>query len=178
MFYVYLFTTILGGVLLGVSVLGGHDGDADAGELDHGSDGAASWLSLRVWTYLFAFGGATGLLLTWLALASPLVIGLVAAGVGITAGLGARAVIRRMLTSGEGGTVRQDELRGRTAQVLLPAAKGATGQVRLMVRQSTVDLLAVCDEADLPARGEVLIVDVKDGVATVTPSPTAKGERE
>ena len=45
------------GILLGASVVGNghHGGDAHL----HGGAGAASLLSLRVWTYLLAFGGAT-----------------------------------------------------------------------------------------------------------------------
>jgi membrane protein implicated in regulation of membrane protease activity len=182
-FYAYLFTTIVGAVLLGVSLIGGHDGDGDGDHGDHG--GAASFFSLRVWTYLFTFGGGTGLLLHLLGAASPLVTALVALGVGVTAGLGARAVIRRMMTDGEGGTVQAHELAGRTAQVLLPAAAGAKGQIRLTIRNSIVDLLAVSDEGELEAKGEVIIVDVKDGVATVTRNPAAmrtlgpaKGDRE
>src|SRR5690606_15637009 len=107
--YLYLFGLIVGGVLLGSSLLlGGDDGDADgdahAEAGDHGGhghggdlqlDGAASdfllwrFRSLRFWTFFLAFFGLTGLALegfgllesSWLTLAASL-------GMGIFAGLG------------------------------------------------------------------------------------------
>ena len=169
MLYAYLFATVVGGVLLGVSVLGAdHHGDAgDGGDAAHDGEAASALFSLRTWTYFLAFGGATGLLLTTLTGAGLVLTALLAASVGVTSSLTARVVIRHMLSSGGGGTVQQHELVGRSASVLVPADRGKTGTVRLQVKNSTVDLMAVCDEADLGPGDEVLIVDMKDGRALV-----------
>ena len=168
MHYAYLFATILGGVLLGASVLGADHHDGDAG---HDGDGAASLFSLRTWTYFLTFGGGTGLLLGWLTGAGVVLTAALAAGVGVASAATARLTIRHMLRSGEGGTVQQHELVGRSAQVLDPADKGKTGTVRLLVLNSTVDLMAVCEDGDLGPQDEVLIVDMKDGRALVTGAP-------
>ena len=178
MLYAYLFATVVGGVLLGVSLLGAdhHGGDAsgtsDDTSSDASHDGAASALfSLRTWTYFLAFGGATGLLLAGLTSATPVVTALLAASVGATSALTARVVIRHMLSSGGGGTIQQHELVGRSARVLVPAERGKTGTVRLQVKNSTVDLMAVCDDGDLGPSDEVLIVEMKDGRALVALEP-------
>jgi membrane protein implicated in regulation of membrane protease activity len=175
MHYAYLFATILGGVLLGASIVGAdhHDGDT-GGDTGHDSDGVASLFSLRTWTYFLAFGGGTGLLLSWLTGAGVVLTAVLAAGVGAASSLTARLTIRHMLRSGEGGTVQQHELVGRSAQVLVPADKGKTGTVRLRVKNSTVDLMAFSDDGDLGVNDEVLIVDMKDGRALVTGAPEAQ----
>jgi len=95
---VYLFATIVGGVLLGASVVSGHHGDSGAGHVDaghvdsgeshagHGGSVASLMFSVRFWTYLLAFGGATGLLLHYLAGTGEPLTALLAAGVGATSG--------------------------------------------------------------------------------------------
>jgi membrane protein implicated in regulation of membrane protease activity len=164
MLYAYLFATVVGGVLLGASVLGA---DHHGGDPGHHGEAASALFSLRTWTYFLAFGGATGLLLGGLTSAGLVLTALLAAGVGVTSSLTARVVIRHMLSSGGGGTIQQHELVGRSAKVLVPADKGKTGTVRLQVKNSTVDLMAVCDDVDLGPGDEVLIVDMKDGRALV-----------
>jgi membrane protein implicated in regulation of membrane protease activity len=176
MLYLYLFTTILGGALLGGSLFagdhhGGGDGGHDAGhDADHPTTGL-NLFSLRLWTYVLAFGGATGLALTLLTPVGAVITGVCAGAVGLTAGVTAQTVIRRALKAGQGGTVRTDELVGRSAEVLVPIGKGATGTVRLLAKNSTIDLLATCDEGELSAKEEVLIVGMKDGQAIVTRNP-------
>ncbi len=177
MLYAYLFTTILGGILLGTSLVagdhhaggGGHDAAHDV----DGHQGGLNLLSLRLWTYVLAFGGATGLCLTLLGAAGVALTGVVAGAVGLTAGVAAQTVIRRALAGGQGGTVRTDELVGHSAEVLVPFGRGATGTVRLIAKNSTVDLLAICEdgEGELGAKEEVLIIGMKDGCAIVTRNP-------
>jgi membrane protein implicated in regulation of membrane protease activity len=166
--YAYLFATILGGVLLGASILGA---DHHGGDAAHDGDTAASLFSLRTWTYFLAFGGGTGLLLHWLTGAGVVLTALLAGGVGVASAVTARVTIQHMLRSGQGGTIQQHELVGRSAQVLVPADKGKTGTVRLRVKNSTVDLLAVSEDGDLGPDDEVLIVEMKDGRALVTGAP-------
>jgi len=172
MLYVYLFSTILGGLLLAVSMAGAEHHGGDGGHLHDGS-AASALFSLRLWTYLLAFGGATGLLLHFFTAASPILAVVLAGSVGVVSSLTARTIIRRMLKSGEGGTIQQHELVGRSAEVLVPAAKGATGTVRLTVKNSTVDLLAVCEDDELAFKEQVIIFEMKDGLALVTRSPSS-----
>lgn len=138
----------------------------------HGSGlGAAALqlLSLQLWTYLLAFGGLTGLLLRTLGHVGEPMAGLCALSVGLGTALTARKVLRGLAREVDSGTVDAERLLGATAEVLVPADAGKTGKVRLSVRGQTVDLLArASDGSALTAGAEVVILEVKDGVAEVT----------
>jgi membrane protein implicated in regulation of membrane protease activity len=156
---------------------GGHDA-ADHGG-DHGHHGGALsglgaaagvLFSLQLWTYLLAFGGLTGLLLRTLAHVGEPAAGLCALAVGLGTGFTARKVMRRMTAIGDSGTVEQDKLIGTSAQVLIPADAGRTGKIRLLARGQTLDMLARASDGKALITGtEVVIVDMKDGIAEVTP---------
>lgn len=142
-----------------------------------GSDGASSgiptavmWLlSVQLWTYLLAFGGVTGLLLRTIANVAEPLAGLMSLGVGLGTALGARTLLRRAAQPGDPGTTQLDRLTGSSGKVLIPAPAGSTGKIRLEVRGQTLDLLAkTSDGAPLVEGGEVIILDVRDGVAEVT----------
>lgn len=125
--------------------------------------------SLQLWTYVLAFGGITGLLLRLVAHVAEPMAGLCALGVGLGTAITARKVMRRLSASSDSGTVDGNRLVGSTAQVLIPAPAGGTGKVRLVARGQTIDLLArSSDGQPLPEGTEVLILDLKDGVADVT----------
>lgn len=147
-----------------------HDGAHGAGSGIGALGAAASVLfSLQLWTYLLAFGGVTGLLLRWLAHVGEPVAGLCALGVGLGTGLAARKVMRKMTAIGDGGTVEQEKLVGASAQVLIPADAGRTGKIRLTARGQVIDLMArASDGKSLAAGVEVIIVDMKEGIAEVT----------
>jgi membrane protein implicated in regulation of membrane protease activity len=179
MFAVYLFATIVGGVLLAASVVsGGHHGSSDASgghghDAQHGGGNPLSIIfSVRLWTYLLAFGGATGLILTSLVGTSAALAAIAAASVGVSSGVMAHTLVRRLGSEAIGGTVGDQELVGRTGQLLLPVGKQTSGKVRLTIRNQAVDLIATSEE-DLPAREEVLIVEVKSGSAVVARNPIA-----
>jgi hypothetical protein len=172
----YLIAAITGGTLLIASLLTGHHGGGH--ELDHsgapahdhaghGSGIAGLVLSVRFWTYLFAFGGGTGLLLRLLAhLGEPLAL-LLSLGVGAASGAAVQIVMDR-LSQEAGGVVASRELVYKLGTMLLPAAPGQSSRVRVTINNQTVDLIAVTDDISIAAREEVLILDVKDGVAHVT----------
>jgi membrane protein implicated in regulation of membrane protease activity len=159
----------------------GHgDAHAPAQAGSHGAGHASSWIdgasalalslfSLQLWTYLLAFGGITGLLLRWVAKVPEPLAGLCALGVGLGTAVTARKVLRRLSSGSDSGTVDGNRLVGSTAQVLIPAPAGGTGKVRLVARGQTVDLLARANEGHALEEGaEVLILDIKDGIADVT----------
>jgi membrane protein implicated in regulation of membrane protease activity len=177
MLYAYLASTIIGGVLLLASlVTGGHHGGGGAEH--HAENTASNLLSVRLWTYFLAFAGATGLLLTLTGGAGTVLAGVLAAGVGAIAGGTAQLVIRKAGSHQLGGTIRDEELVGKSGQLLLPCGKGQSGKVRLLVKGQMVDLIATTDDpGEIGAREEVLVVEVKEGSAVVARNPIDRGEK-
>lgn len=184
--YIYLFSLIVGAVLLGASILlGGQDADVDGdldavdgGELgndiDFQSHGDASgfltlFLSLRFWTFFLAFFGLTGLVLDLFDLvgSSWIALGL-ALGMGFVTGGGAVAVLRRLGADTSGHVTEADEYIGKTARVVVPFGEGGVGKVRVNVKGTSVDLLASTIEEDaFEGREEVLIVEMEGSRARV-----------
>lgn len=182
--YLYLFTLIVGAVLLGASILlGGHDADAEAdvdaeASAEHDADVGAhgdisglllSVLSLRFWTFFFAFFGLTGLVLDllglveseWVTLALALVMGL-------GTGAGATTVIRKLSGDTSGKAVESSDYIGKTAKVVVPIRGGSVGKVRVDVKGSSIDLLASgIDEDSFAGHEEVLIVEMDGPKARV-----------
>ncbi len=178
MSYVYVAAAIVGLVLLAASLFGaGHDHGAGH---DASTDGDASpmlaLLSVRVWTYLLAFGGVTGVLLRFVGREGEPTSGIGAVVVGVLAAGMARFVIGRASRGGASGTVRSTDLVGKSASVLVPFAGASTGKVRVRVAGADVDLLATTEDGHPLSRDdEVLIVEVREGgAALVTRSPTSK----
>jgi membrane protein implicated in regulation of membrane protease activity len=180
--YAYVALAIVGLVLLGASVAGaGHDAGHDAGAFhddtsaEHSSP-ASALLSVRVWTYLFAFGGVTGVLLRLVGHEGEPTSALGALAVGVVAAVMARVVIGRASRAGASGTVQSRELVGRTGSVLVPFGAGQTGKIRVRVAGGDLDVLATADDGEaLEPRDEVLIVELREGgTALVTRNPTSK----
>jgi membrane protein implicated in regulation of membrane protease activity len=174
---VYVAAAIVGFVLLAASLVGaGHD---HAATHDGASEGGASpvqaLLSVRVWTYLLAFGGVTGVLLRRLAHEGEATSAAGAVVVGVAAAAMARAVIGRASRAGASGTVHAADLVGRSAAVVVPFGGATTGKVRVRVAGADVDVLATTDDSEPLAReDEVLIVEVRaGGSALVTRNPTS-----
>ena len=160
----------LGAVAFGVTLLlasfllGGKDtGHGDGG---HAGDGHAdlglAWApfgSLRFWVFLFTFGGGAGFALT--KLHSSAVVAAVGAGViGWFAGALAVTVIRSMTKHSASSDVSSSELVGVTGTLILPAAPGQPGKVRVEIKGRAEDFVAnvVEDGGNLPTGSAVLIV--------------------
>jgi len=169
---VYLAATILGGALLAASLVSGHHGahEVDHGDghgIGHGAAALEALLSIRFWTYLCAFGGIAGLLLHRVAhLGEPLAF-LLSLGTGLASGVGAQVVIGKA-SAGSGGVVEPRQLVYRLGTLLLPASPGVKSRVRLTINDQIFDLTAVTEDSQIAAREEVLVLDIKDGVAVVT----------
>ena len=176
MITVYTVCLILGGVLLGLSLLGGEidaemdvggdldfdadfDPDLDAevhGALDgagHGVEGqgltaAARYLSFRDVVFFAAFFGLSGLVLRGVGIPEP--------GVGFSAGvfgLGASTLAHRLMVylkrTESGAGRRPDELEGRRARVLVEVSREMRGKIVLDTGEQTLHLLAaVAEESD------------------------------
>ncbi len=195
--YLYLFTLIVGAVLLGASILlGGHDADvdADAGDVDLDADADAevdvdgadhdgevgghgdfsgfllTFLSVRFWTFFLAFFGMTGLVLDLLGLVeNPWVTLALAVGMGLGTGAGAMAAVRKLSAETSGKAVESADYVGKTARVIVPFEGASVGKVRVSVKGSQIDLLAssVEDEDSFDGREEVLIVEMDGPKARV-----------
>ena len=155
------------------AISGGHGGDG------HDQSQASAWLSLfglRFWSFGAAFFGLTGAILhlvggVALAVAAPIV----AAGVGVAAGLGASTAFRALARDTIGQVPAASALVGREGRLLLPVARAQRGKVRLAnPGGGHVDLLAESDDDGvLDAGVEVLIVEVRGNVAVVARAPAA-----
>lgn len=179
MFALYVFSLVLGGGFLALSLVGGlfdghgdvagaHGGlDAHAGAGDlgahtvgaHGHDAAshdsvaAKIFSVRTVAYaLFGFG-AVGTLLSWLwAGGSPLVTGALAGATGILAGSLVNVVFAWVRRSESGEISGEEEWAGHTGRVKLPIAESG-GLVVVERAGRTVELRAL-PHASARGRGE------------------------
>ncbi|MEI8258711.1 MAG: hypothetical protein WCJ30_23820, partial [Deltaproteobacteria bacterium] len=119
--------------------------------------------------------GQRSLLLRTVAHTSEPTTALVSLAVGAVAGGIAQTLIRRATETGDAGTTLRADLVGKTGDVIVPFARGATGKVRVRVKGADVDVLATTeDEQTIGARDEVLVVEMRDGSALVTRSPVTK----
>ena len=181
MVYVYLFSLVLGGILLGASVLLGAHGEGEMDvhtelghpTFDHDAAGAESvltrFLSARFWTFFLAFFGLTGLsfhalgLLPWWWLTFTLAV-----GVGLAAGGGASLVVRELARRESNSAARVADLVGKTARVTVGFGPGGTGKVRLEAKGTTQELLAQpIDDATFQPKDEALIVAIEGTTARV-----------
>lgn len=194
MIYLYVFSLVLGGVLLGASMLLGGGSDAHAGA-DHGTEGASiadghdapggfesfmvAFLSMRFWTFFLAFFGLTGVVLDGLGLVdSTIVAGVLSLGMGLATGIGAVWVMRRVRADDSNSAATAADYVGKTGRVLVGFGPGQTGKIRMDVRGSTMDLLAVpIDGATFELKEEVIVVEMEGTrakVARLTPDRMSK----
>jgi membrane protein implicated in regulation of membrane protease activity len=196
LFYVYIAAFVLGGILLGASMLLGHhdghaDGEADAhasSDSDAGADAHADgdaaaehgvelsdfWLpfvSVRFWVFFLCFFGLTGTVFTLLALAGKWLTLGAAVGTGVVTGFAAAFVIQRLKRHEVGVAVSEEDFKGLEGTVILPLAPGTKGKIRLEVRGQTVDLVVVSDAPTPLERGsKVVVIDFRDSLAVVVPA--------
>jgi membrane protein implicated in regulation of membrane protease activity len=162
---------------------GGHHGDLGHGHAGHHAHGAAHdeaalwtlFLSLRFWLFAALGFGLSGTLLHAFSSAPPLTTLLVASVAGFGSGLFA-ALAFRVLGRGSASTeARSSAAVGKVGRVVVACGRGVTGQVRIEIAGSSVDLMATTDD-DAIARGEeVLVEDLDGGVARVSRKPGVLG---
>ena len=178
MWLLYLIAVVLGGGSLLVQMIAGGDhGDSGHG-LGHGDashpDGPGL-LSTRSLVYgLFTFGLVGGLLHVPRVVepATALVVAVLAAG---TAVIGVGYALRSLDDAGASGAAGLDEVTGRAARVLVGCGRDQRGKVRVALKGHQVDLLATTDEERIAEGAEVVIVDVRDGVAHVVSKAPGEG---
>lgn len=166
MIYLYVFTLVLGGVLLGASMLlGTHDeGGADSDiETDGDLEGFLfGLLSVRFWTFFCAFFGLTGVVLDGLGLVSHWAVATTLAVVmGAAAGFGATWLLRTLRGDGSNSVGSSSEMIGKSARVLVSAGPEQVGKVRIELRGTSVDMLAISIDGETHApRSEVLVIEL------------------
>jgi membrane protein implicated in regulation of membrane protease activity len=182
--YLYLFSLVAGGILLGSSILLGGHGDADAhAQLGHGSgpvpEGAgdaagvesflASLLSVRFWTFFAAFFGLTGIVFemfglspwSWLTAALSAVMGSIAGGSAVF-------LVKKLANDQTNSAVKSSDYVGKTGRVMVGFGPGQVGKVRIEVKGSTIDVLAApVEDGSFGAKDEVIVVEMDGNRAKV-----------
>lgn len=222
----YLGSLVLGGILVGASMMGGGDGgdhgaDADHGgdldhgggadhDVDHGGDlhhggdldhgghdhdhghlptghatsemstlpdpGLLTVLrSVRFWTFFLAAFGLAGTLLT--VVGAPAMFGLPLALVtGALSGGLVSLLVRSLARDTVSTETSTRQLAGREAEVVLALGPGRRGKIRVTHNGQILDLPATTrDDHPIERGSRVLIVEMKDGCADVTPATPARG---
>lgn len=185
--YAYVFALVLGGVLLAASMVlggkdfdgdhdvGGHDvGDHDVGAHDGDAHGDLGGLfavlgSMRFWTFFATFFGLTGLVLEGLDLTANLWLARsLALLVGLGSGWGIVRLLQHLAASEVGVVASVSDYVGRIGEVLVRVAPGALGKVRIELKGTTVDVLAVSEDDVLEPGSHALIVEMRDTQALVS----------
>jgi hypothetical protein len=169
---VFVVCAILGGTLVVCQVIAGligfgaeTDADIDAdheigADADHGN-AFVGMLSVRAITSALLFFGLGGLTARYYGADELAAFGI--AGAAALATLYVVAIMMRMVAQlKHDGTARVERSLGRTGTVYLrvPAAKGGTGKVHLMLQNRTVEYQAVTVGAELPTGAPVRVVGV------------------
>lgn len=185
MLSVYLFCTLVGGLLVALSAFGGldgvdfdHDFDTDVEFKDsrqkEGQIRIASktskgrlWLpffSLKFWTFGTCFFGLAGLLL-WAIEPTmmPAISIIISLAFGIFCGTSMASVMRVLKEAKVDSLVRTSDLSGLSGIVEIPFDKNSRGKVRLNVKGSTVAFSAFTEENKEFVVGEnVFVVGVEN----------------
>lgn len=186
MFGLYLFTAVAGWLLVAFFLVSGTDFggdlDFDAGDMDVDADldgvGAAggiadailSFLSLRSIVFFMAFFGATGLILRGIG-TGPVFTAAAAVGVGLFAASVNNVLLNYVRRTGSGSSLRNQQIEGSAATVVLPISSDRKGRVAIDVAGQRLYLVATpfgehtVDAFDV---GEsVVVVEVERGAARV-----------
>ena len=193
MLTVYILAAIVGGILVLASALmgGEHDthfgGDAHFGDVDfHGVDGHDGihsdvylpFLSLRFWTYFAACFGVTGLLLTNFTSNATTSVAIASLLTGLIAGYLVTAIMRAVNKRESDSGVKEDNLVGQEARVLVGVSPESEGKVRLEVKGELLDMTAFTQENLALRPGDrALVVSIDNGRANVV-SLTAMLEQD
>lgn len=154
------------------------DGDLDAdahAHADHGGHGDGGFLpiflSLRFWTFAFLAFGLSGTLLHYLDLASRAIVAPIALALGVASGLLASLTFRALQRSEHHSGATASDAVGQVGKVLIPLSKSGRGKVRIELKGQTVDLIATTDEEALEAGQLVMIEEMRETQAHVSPVP-------
>lgn len=174
MLYVFVGALVLGGVLLGASILVG-DGHGDGGHDLHVHVDADSidaivgaFRSLRFWTFFLAFFGLTGVAIHGLRLVdSSVLTSILAVAMGAFAGYGAIFAFRLVDKKETNSVAGESDFVGKTGRLLVAAGPGTVGKIRVQAKGTTVDLLARSDDEAIGIGEEAIIIEMDGTYARV-----------
>jgi len=135
-------------------------------------DTLAFFFSLRFWIFAMLAFGLTGSLLSLFSLAGAIGTFLLAISMGLGSGLFASLAFRYVARSSASSTADVTHASGSIGRVLVPLGKGKVGQIRIVMKGQSVDLMARTDEAELLRGEHVLVEEVEDGIARVSKRPS------
>ncbi|MBI4950410.1 MAG: hypothetical protein HY908_00105 [Myxococcales bacterium] len=144
---------------------GDHEVALDAGGL------VALFVSTRFWIFTLLGFGLSGTILTLFGTLATLLVLPIAAGAGLASGLGAAYAFRALRRSSGRTTEDVASAVGRVARVVVPAAPGRLGRVRIEIGGQTVDLVARAEGEALERGEEVVIEEVEGETAQVSRVP-------
>ncbi len=152
------------------------DADAHAGVVhepavqgDHGI--APIFLSIRFWTFALMAFGLSGTLMHYLDLAHSAIVLGVAVALGLVSGFGASLTFRALAQAEANSGADSDEAVGQVGKVLVPLGKNARGKVRVEIKGQSVDLIATTDDDRIDAGQLVLVEEMRESTAHVSPAP-------
>ena len=181
----YIFCLAIGGGFLALSFFGDFlEGDVDIDtDLDVGADldavahgsGIAQLFSIRAVIYaLFGFGAAGSLLHALWGGGQPVLTAAIAGGTGLASGALISTVFGYFKRTETGALRGEQSFVGLTGEVSLEVAPGSRGAVtvrrgdrRIRIRARAADTLQV--DQPLSAGQPVVVVEMKNGIATVSP---------
>ena len=192
----YLFSLVLGAVVLAFSIFAGGEADKDFDadldvdadidvDADMSADGGLDqnlledskrqksfqikWiplLSMRFWTFGLATYGGLGMALSGLD-KPPAIVFPVALGVGFAVGWIAAQLFRALKMSSSNSAIGARQLQGSTGKALLPISPGKTGKVRVILDGQVLDLLALSED-NVEIGEEIMLVNMAEDMAVVT----------
>ena len=181
----YIFCLAVGGGFLALSFFGDFlEGDVDVdtdvdvgGDLDAAAHGVgiAQLFSIRsIINALFGFGAAGTMLHVLLGGSQPGLTAVIAGGTGLASGALISTVFGYLKRTETGALRGEDSFIGLTGEVSLEIAPGSSGTVtvrrgdrRVRIRARVADSYAETEA--LGAGHPVVVVDMKDGIAAVSP---------
>jgi hypothetical protein len=174
MLTLYLFSLLVGGVLLAIS-LAGADQNAGDGGIDgvEAGDNPVKFLSLRTITYFLFVFGASGSAMSWWwksAGVLPVLAVSLLAGLGIAGLVAAAFAYLTRTESGLGSP--ESSFVGLPARVVLPIAVGGMGKVVVHRGDRVYELLARpldASSTDSMHWKSVVVVEMSRGTAVVAP---------
>jgi hypothetical protein len=183
MFTLYLFCLVVGGVFVALAAFAGLDGvdfdqdfDSDITLIDKSAQTEENkyiprknrrrrrglglpFFSLRFWTFGGCFFGLTGVILSRLNPAmSPQLILWVSIAVGVVSGTAMVWALRLLQRQQADSLVRTDDLLGLPSIVEIPFDHNSRGKVRLRIKGTTLDLMAMTEDLKAFSQGDQAFV--------------------
>ncbi len=136
-------------------------------------------LSFKFWTFGVCFFGLTGLALTLTQselVASTILA--IALGMGFVMGLAAAGILQALRQRHADSFTQSEDLMGVSGVVEVPFDATTRGKIRLFLKGSTLDMLALTHEGSFAAGDRVAVVEVRKNHAWVVPESQFHASQE